>query len=124
MRARRSTIRSGTCRRMSRSFTPRIATTRSGIRIPGSAEEADSARPGRGPCAPERDRGEGERDQRVVSGKRDAEKAPCRLVAARDVDGLQALHEIGCGPKLGRARAFGRAGPQLPLNARMIGAEI
>src|SRR5262245_55618194 len=92
---------------------------------PTRSARARGSRPGAGrPGAIERDRGERGRDQRVVAGERDAEEAPGRLVAARDVDGLQPPQQIAGRPKLRRARALLRPGPPFPFDAGVEHAEI
>ena len=68
--------------------------------------------------------GQRQRHQHIVAGERDAEEAPCRLVAADDADVLERVHQIGGGAEIiDRAAAIGRAGPELPFDAGMIGRQ-
>ena len=65
-----------------------------------------------------------ERDQHVVAGEREAEKAPRRLVAAHHADRIQLVEDRALGVEIGdRPRAIGRAGPSAPFDAGVRGAE-
>src|SRR5215468_6243042 len=65
--------------------------------------------------APGRDRGERERNQHVVSGERQAEKAPCGLVAAYDREIGEGRQEVAAGRQIGqRPGAFLRPRPPFP----------
>src|SRR5262245_7952134 len=69
---------------------------------------------------PERDGGEGKRDQDVVSGEREAEEAPCRLVAAHNADVLQLIHEAARPERIERPGAILWARPPLPFDAGVV----
>src|SRR5215471_18898678 len=77
-----------------------------------------------GPKSPPRDRRQRGRDQGVIAGERNAEKAPGRLVAPRDMDRLQILEQAARRAHAAeRARAIARARPQFPFDAGMKHAE-
>src|SRR5262245_17600800 len=78
----------------------------------------------RAPEAPERHRGEAERDQHIVAGEREAEETPRRLVAAHQRGGLHLLEQAAGGAEArDLAGAVRRASPPLPLDAGVIDAE-
>src|SRR6266404_6541853 len=80
--------------------------------------------PGGAPDAPYRDRGHQQRDQRVVAGQRQAEEAPLHVVAADHLHGVEALQQVAGAAEISdRAGAIGRALPEFPFDAGMIGAE-
>src|SRR3954452_10104582 len=73
---------------------------------------------------PGRDGGKHERDDHVVAGEREPEKAPGRLVTTHHRDRLQLVEQTAGGAEIvERARAFLRARPPLPFDAGMIDAE-
>src|SRR5947199_6464459 len=94
-----------------------VITRRIGQRVAASALR-------RGSCAEQRDDRQRRRDQRVVAGERHAEEAPRGLIAARDVDVLQAVEKTAGAAEFRRAGALGRTKPQFPFNARMEDAHI
>src|SRR5258706_14284174 len=73
---------------------------------------------GKSPCvptvlqpddSPRRDRGHQQRDQHVVAGQRQAEKAPLHFVAADHLHGVEALQQIAGAAEISdRPGAFGR----------------
>src|SRR5262249_48285191 len=72
---------------------------------------------------PQRDAPERDRDHRVVAGKRDAEEAPCRLIAAHDNNGVELVEQVAAAPEVGIARAFRRPRPQVPFDPGVIDSQ-
>ena len=64
------------------------------------------------------DHGEKERDQHIVTGKRQSEKTPRGLVTAHDMNAMQLVEQRSAATQIGeRARTVGRAGPPMPFHA-------
>src|SRR5262245_20480046 len=75
-------------------------------------------RPPGGGRAPRRDRGERKRNQHVIPGERQAEKAPRGLVAAHEGEIGEGGQKVAAGRKIGqRPGALLRARPPFPLDA-------
>src|ERR1700722_14418288 len=67
---------------------------------------------------------ERQRDQDVIAGERNAEKAPCRLIAGYDMDGVQLIEQRSAAVEMDeRPRAIARPVPEAPFDAGVIGAE-
>ena len=65
-----------------------------------------------------------QRDQHVVAGERQAEKAPLHFVAADHLHGVEPLQQIAGAAEISdRAGAIGRPLPKAPFDAGVIGAE-
>src|SRR6185312_14016931 len=65
-----------------------------------------------------------QRDQAVVTGERDAEQTPRRLVARHDMDGIELVENRATRSEVPhRPGAVGRARPKAPFDACVIGAE-
>ena len=74
--------------------------------------------------APGRDRGHQQRDQDVIAGQRQAQKAPLHFVAADDLLGIEARQQVTSAAEISnRPGAIGRSLPKSPFDAGMIGAE-
>src|ERR1700743_1800428 len=68
-------------------------------------------------------RGQGQRDQNIVAGKRKTEKPPGGLVATHNMNRFQLVEQRPLATEVAQgARAIGRAGPPKPLDAGVIGA--
>src|SRR6202022_4070026 len=74
--------------------------------------------------SPRRNRGHQQRDQHIVAGQRQAEKAPLHFVAADHFYRVEALQQVsGAAEIADRAGAVGRPLPKMPFDAGVIGAE-